>query len=87
MEGLKKEVQQHKSDKIYLEKMVDRLNREMENRIINIKNDNATALNNKDDQIRELYSKVRELSPPLTIMRCICNIRAGLESAAVKPCR
>lgn len=86
MEGLKKEVQQHKSDKIYLEKMVDRLNREMENRIINIKNDNATALNNKDDQIRELYSKVRELSP-LTIMRCICNIRAGLESAAVKPCR
>lgn len=58
IDKLHKQIDQLKEDKSYLENMVERLNKEMENRITNIKRDSITAIDNKDEHIKSLYTKV-----------------------------
>lgn len=66
MDKLLKELEHAKADKRYLEKMVDRLNKEMENRIKNLKNSSTLALETKDEQLKDLYKKVWQLFKAFT---------------------
>ena len=59
MDKLYNEYEICKSDKFDFEDMVDRLSKEMEVRIETLKEKHAEALNDKDAQIRGMYTKVR----------------------------
>ena len=58
---LKKELDKVREDKKYLEKMVDRLNKEMEARINNIRNDSKAELINKDEKMKTIYGKASRI--------------------------
>lgn len=59
MDKLYSEYETCKTDKLEFEEMVDRLSKEMEERIEGLKQDHAEELIVKDKHIRDLYTKVR----------------------------
>lgn len=58
MDRLFSEYETCKSDKVEFEDMVDRLSKEMEERIEGLKRDHKEAIAAKDLQLRDMYSKV-----------------------------
>lgn len=57
-ERLRKDLEQVKQDKKYLEKMVDRLNHEMEVRVAAVRRDSNKVLQQTEENVANIYGKV-----------------------------
>lgn len=58
IDKLKKELVACQADKRYYERMVERLNKEMEARMNNVKRDSKFELNKKEEKMKEIYGRV-----------------------------
>ncbi|XP_067930926.1 putative leucine-rich repeat-containing protein DDB_G0290503 [Watersipora subatra] len=61
-EQMKKELERCQADKNYYEKMVERLNGEMETRIASVRQNSTRALQVKDEHTAEVYEKLEKIA-------------------------
>ncbi|KAF6023465.1 hypothetical protein EB796_018221 [Bugula neritina] len=61
-ERLRKDLEQVKQDKKYLEKMVDRLNHEMEVRVAAVRRDSNKVLQQTEENVANIYGKMEKIA-------------------------